>query len=102
MPAGESDADVDADADADPWVDTGKRLEDLEPDLDEGRQIHDSTCVEGCHFRDGLLQTRSPVLSDAQLHRRIEEGTGRMPAIETLDHQDVVDVIGFLRVEYPP
>lgn len=97
-----ADADADSDSDAGVFQDTGWKLEvDLVPDLDHGRVVYEVTCMEGCHDRVGRLEDRVPALTDAQLHLRIEGGVGKMPPIDELDHQDVVDVIAYLRVAYP-
>ena len=88
--ATESDSDTATDTE----TDTG-----LEGNVANGQVVHDGRCI-GCHENNPAMAQRVPVLSDAELEDVIQNGQGYMPP-QGLSELQLIDVIAFLRQEYP-
>ena len=87
---------IDSGSDSDTVTDT-----DAEPEgnIGNGQIVHDNRCI-GCHENNPAMAQRVPVLSDAELTDVIQNGQGYMPP-QGLSELQVIDVIAFLRQEYP-
>lgn len=72
--------------------------EDTGPDLENGQQIHDNTCM-GCHASNPDI-TNVANLTDQEIAVLMENGSGSMPPIH-LSEDELTDLIAFLRQEYP-
>ena len=79
--------------------DTGTDTTNTEPDLDNGKTVHDTKCIT-CHTGGmfGLLEY-SANMSDAALENQIQNGGGGMPG-QNLSATDLRDLMAFLRQEY--
>ena len=94
----EADADTDTDTDTDSDTDSDTDT-DSEADVANGQIIHDNLCM-GCHENNPAMAQKVPTLSDAELEEVIQNGQGYMPP-QDLSARQLMDVIGFLRQEYP-
>lgn len=76
--------------------------ETAEADLDNGKAIHDGTCmVAACHPANGIdFVEHIPEHTDDELREIISMGEGMMPAQTQLSDQDITDVIAYLREIY--
>ena len=88
------------------WINNGAVCEspvedDEEPDesLANGEDIHDSMCM-GCHEGIPSMAEQVPNMTDEQIQDVVQNGRGAMPAIN-LSEAEIIDLIVFLRVEYP-
>lgn len=85
-----------------PVTDTGEPAEETgeaEADLVNGQLIHDNMCMS-CHVNNTDMQEHVPNMEDFQLREVIQNGVGPMPA-QDVAGQDLIDLIAFLRQEYP-
>lgn len=88
--------------DKDDTGDTGA----LSGDATAGADVYAGNCA-ACHGSDGTngasgpdLSGLVPGMSDSALESVIKNGVGSMPAISTLDDQEVADVVAWLRQEF--
>ena len=81
-------------------------------DLKAGKASYDKSCAT-CHSADGapkeaiakMMKVEIPHLgsaevqakSDADLHKAVMEGVGKMKPVKSLDHKDVANVIAYVR-----
>ena len=70
-----------------------------EPDLANGQEIHDTMCMV-CHASETAMSDRVPEMEDEHLEEVIVNGVGPMPP-QNVSGDDLVDLIAFLRQEYP-
>lgn len=68
-------------------------------DLANGQAIHDGLCM-ACHTSNPNMANQVPNMTDQEIESVIANGSGAMPA-QNVQGQDLIDLIAFLRQEYP-